>query len=161
MAKMTQIVFAETECIKMDKDVLAAKAIEFLGELLSGTGVYLEGCNVAVASVEVGHTALQCVLTNPETRGMATALVAHLVQDFANRINEGASLLEKVLEDPKVAASIANVKKAYEGLEALQKRQSAAVKEQVIEGLRVKSTHTATSKKKMGATWTRVKRDHI
>jgi len=68
---------------------------------------------------------------------------------------------EKVLEDPKVAASIANVKKAYEGLEALQKRQSAAVKEQVIEGLRVKSTHAATSKKKMGATWTRVKRDHI
>jgi len=157
MAKMTQIVFAETERIKMDKDVLAAKAIEFLGELLSGTGVYLKACNVAVASVEVGHTALQCVLTNPETRGMATALVAHLVQDFANRINEGASLLEKVLEDPKVAASIANVKKAIEA--------------RVIEGTdaviteaawaRAKSIHTATSKKKMGATWTRVKRDHI
>jgi len=160
MAKMTQIVFAETERIKMDKDVLAAKAIEFLGELLSGTEMYLKACNVAVASVEVGHTALQCVLTNPETRGMATALVAHLVQDFANRINEGASLLEKVLEDPKVAASIANVKKAYEGIEA-----------RVIEGMdaviteaawaRAKSIHTATSKKKMGATWTRVKRDHI
>ena len=95
--------------LKNNKDELATKAVDSVQLLQDPLKFYAASGKMLVISCTEGLRILGRVTSKTELRVATVQLVAHVIQDAANRLNEVANVTEAAQKDPEVAAACVNI----------------------------------------------------